>query len=141
MLLLRIISLIGLVLSIYALYVEFRASNDPNYVAACDISSYISCSKVFTSKFAHLFYLPNAVFGCGFYILIIILDYMKQYKLITVLGIISCVASAYLAYVLINILHEICVVCFSTYVVNICIVLISKSFISTKSSGEMKKKH
>lgn len=39
-------SLFGFVLALYAYYVESKAVADPSYVASCDISAYISCSKV-----------------------------------------------------------------------------------------------
>lgn len=42
--------LVGLLLSLYALYVEIKAEANDNYEAMCDINEYISCSKVFTSK-------------------------------------------------------------------------------------------
>lgn len=46
------ISLLGLVVSAYAVYVEHAKQADPSYVAACDLSGWggifknISCSKV-----------------------------------------------------------------------------------------------
>lgn len=42
---------IGVILSIYALYVEINAESNNNYEAMCDINEHISCSKVFTSKY------------------------------------------------------------------------------------------
>lgn len=45
-----VLCLLGVALSVYALYVEFLKEADENYEAMCDINSYISCSKVFTSK-------------------------------------------------------------------------------------------
>lgn len=44
--LVRTVCLIGILLSAYALYVESRKEADPGYEALCDVSSWISCSKV-----------------------------------------------------------------------------------------------
>ncbi len=41
---------LGVLICMYSLRVEFYKEKDKNYVAFCDISSYISCSKVLTSK-------------------------------------------------------------------------------------------
>lgn len=41
---------IGIILSIYAYYVETQSELDSNYEAMCDINEHISCTKVFSSK-------------------------------------------------------------------------------------------
>lgn len=38
-------SVLGMLLSAYALYVEHRKAEDELYVAACDINSWVACSK------------------------------------------------------------------------------------------------
>lgn len=43
--LIRIMSVLGMLLSAYALYVEHRKAEDELYVAACDINSWVACSK------------------------------------------------------------------------------------------------
>ena len=42
--------LIGIGISAYALYVEWKKHADKNYVAFCDFNENMSCSKVLTSK-------------------------------------------------------------------------------------------
>ena len=44
------ICIFGILVCLYAFQVEIHKSKDKGYVAYCDISSFISCSKVFTSK-------------------------------------------------------------------------------------------
>ncbi len=39
-------SLVGIVLAGYALYVDAQVHANPGFVALCDISAHVSCSKV-----------------------------------------------------------------------------------------------
>lgn len=41
---------LGIILSMYGLYVENKMHADPGFVALCDLGSWASCSKVFSSK-------------------------------------------------------------------------------------------
>ena len=45
-----VVCIMGVVLSMYALYVEMTKLQNSDYRAMCDINEAISCSKVFTSK-------------------------------------------------------------------------------------------
>lgn len=45
-----VVCLLGILLSIYAFHVEREKARDPSYTAMCDVSSSISCSKVFSSR-------------------------------------------------------------------------------------------
>ncbi|XP_072014419.1 vitamin K epoxide reductase complex subunit 1-like protein 1 isoform X1 [Amphiura filiformis] len=46
-----ILCILGILLSLYAYYVETTKEVNPGYQAFCDIGQSISCSKVFTSKY------------------------------------------------------------------------------------------
>jgi vitamin-K-epoxide reductase (warfarin-sensitive) len=122
----RILSVLGLVLSVYALYVEEQKERNPDYVALCDFSfvgSLFSCSKVFASEYGHLFFgLPNAVWGVFFYaatFLYTLLTFIpaREYLFFIAVAGASSV-SVYLGYTLLVILSDFCVVCISTYFVN-----------------------
>lgn len=43
-------SVLGLLVSLYALHVETRKHKDPSYRALCDISNTMNCSRVLTSE-------------------------------------------------------------------------------------------
>lgn len=45
-----LVCLLGILLSLYAFHVEREKAQDPSYKALCDVSSSISCSKVFSSR-------------------------------------------------------------------------------------------
>jgi len=42
--------LIGIALSVYALWVEIQKHRNPLYVAACDLGDNMQCSRVLTSQ-------------------------------------------------------------------------------------------
>lgn len=44
--------LAGLVLSLYSLHVKEARARDQNYRALCDVGTAISCSRVFSSRYA-----------------------------------------------------------------------------------------
>jgi vitamin-K-epoxide reductase (warfarin-sensitive) len=79
------ISLVGLGLSCYSLYVELQLETDNDYVALCDITPRISCTKVFKTTYAkgfgiidklvgvdHWLNQPNPVYGTAFYAIIFV---------------------------------------------------------------------
>ncbi|XP_036367597.1 vitamin K epoxide reductase complex subunit 1 isoform X1 [Octopus sinensis] len=58
-----IFSFVGILLSIYALYVEIRKEADPTFKAVCDLGNNVSCSKVLTSKYGRGFGIVEALVG------------------------------------------------------------------------------
>ncbi|XP_074854460.1 vitamin K epoxide reductase complex subunit 1 [Carettochelys insculpta] len=125
---------LGLVLSVYALHVESSRERDPGYRAMCDLSPSISCSKVFTSRWGRGFGLvegllgkhstfnqPNSIFGIVFYTLQALLGFTPSFlAVVTLLGtsVVSLAGSLYLAYILFFVLHDFCLVCVTTYLLN-----------------------
>jgi len=128
--------ILGLALSVYAYYVERRKLRDSKYVAACDFNEHMNCSKVLTSEYSkgfglvrhllsenHPLNLPNCLCGICFYLLQFCLGqftYSHSIGMTLFLtSLLSCLGSVYLAYILAFILRDMCVVCISTYIVNI----------------------
>ncbi|XP_004076650.2 vitamin K epoxide reductase complex subunit 1-like protein 1 [Oryzias latipes] len=129
-----LVCLLGILLSLYAFHVEREKARDPNYKAVCDVSSSISCSKVFTSRWGRGFGLlgsifgndsalnqPNSVYGIVFYAFQLLLGMtvsaMAALFLMTT-SILSVVGSLYLGYILYFVLKDFCVICITTYVLN-----------------------
>ncbi|XP_026492406.1 vitamin K epoxide reductase complex subunit 1-like protein 1 [Vanessa tameamea] len=128
--------LLGILISTYALYVEMAAEMKPGYKALCDISEHASCSKVLTSKYGKglgimpkdsPFKLPNCVYGVMFYSIMIFLTTFNVTSVVKVqiaLSITSLATCVYLAYLLIFVLRDFCVVCVSTYLLNIIVAIL-----------------
>ncbi|XP_029462743.1 vitamin K epoxide reductase complex subunit 1 [Rhinatrema bivittatum] len=125
---------LGILLSVYAYHVETSKESDASYRALCDINASISCSKVFTSRWGRGFGLlenfagrnsvinqPNSVFGVVFYCLQILLGFVgSSAAAATLLGtsVVSVAGSLFLAYILFFVLHDFCVICVTTYILN-----------------------
>ncbi|KAL9981633.1 hypothetical protein ACROYT_G010365 [Oculina patagonica] len=115
--------------------------HNEDYKALCDISEHMSCSKVFSSKYGTGFGLvepvmgkdsplnvPNSIFGILFYSSIVLLGMFKSKAaawIMFLFSLLSCVGSIYLGYILFYILHDTCVVCISTYVVNALLLILN----------------
>ncbi|KAL2720639.1 vitamin K epoxide reductase complex subunit 1-like [Vespula squamosa] len=140
--------IIGTVLSYYAYIVETTKENDESYEALCDINEHISCSRVLTSEYGKGFglipnnsilYFPNSLYGLGFYLLITGLSILNDHSsvfTIIFLGILSNIASIYLAYIL-YLLKDICIICISSYIVNALILILA--FKKLRLLSEIKK--
>ena len=129
------VSLVGLALSLYAIYVEMKKSEDASFNAMCDISETMSCSKVFLSEQGKIWSWlgiipkdsildqPNAVYGVGFYIMVMILDSIDEMNkgansMLMALGTAGIALSAFLAKILVYDLQDTCLVCMGSYVCN-----------------------
>eukprot|EP01127_Copromyxa_protea_P015155 TRINITY_DN4316_c0_g1_i1.p1 TRINITY_DN4316_c0_g1~~TRINITY_DN4316_c0_g1_i1.p1 ORF type:complete len:183 (-),score=13.31 TRINITY_DN4316_c0_g1_i1:160-708(-) len=77
-------ALVGVLVSLYSIYVELHASQEDDFVAFCDITPSVSCSKVLTSPYAkmvgyvydlpedHSLNVPNTYLGLLFYSAVIL---------------------------------------------------------------------
>ncbi len=125
---------LGLVLSVYVIYVEYMTHHADNYKALCDISETVSCSKAFMSEYAKFFSyvglvrensvldVSNATYGMLFYIIYALVSisgssYTRKMVLL-ILSVLSMALSAALSYILAVIMRDKCVVCFLTYACN-----------------------
>ncbi|BES97801.1 vitamin K epoxide reductase complex subunit [Nesidiocoris tenuis] len=133
-LLIRFSTLMGFVLSLYTYIVELNLHHNHDYVALCDISEHMSCSKAFTSQWGtgfgfvgqllgedSVFNQPNSVPGMVFYVIAFILSFPDQAvfaKILLFQSVLANFMSVYLAYILYFLLRDFCIVCISTYVTN-----------------------
>ncbi len=114
-----LLAALGLCVSIYTYLTEQRLKKDPTYKPVCDLSDRISCSKPMLSPYANLFFASNAVMGILFYTAMMILALIGSTKLVLLGALLSCCASAGLAYLLYVKIQAFCILCTSLYIINI----------------------
>ena len=133
----------GILVSLYSLYVKHSAVADENYRALCDISEHISCSKVLTSEYSKGFGIfgrfvgddsplnaSNSAHGLVFYSFLFLLGYLdwpSTIRVILFLSVLANIMSIYLACLLYFVLHDFCLVCVTTYLINFALLIISYS--------------
>ncbi|CAL8304788.1 unnamed protein product [Lota lota] len=132
---------LGVVLSVYALHVELSRERNPDYRAVCDFGESVSCSKVFTSRWGrgfglvqffvaedHFLNQPNSILGIVFYTLQLSLGLSvspRAAMLLVLSSWVSLAGSLYLACILLFVLEDLCLVCVSTYVLNLALMLLN----------------
>uniref|UniRef100_A0A0A9XZ81 vitamin-K-epoxide reductase (warfarin-sensitive) n=1 Tax=Lygus hesperus TaxID=30085 RepID=A0A0A9XZ81_LYGHE len=140
-LLIRFSCLMGFVLSLYTYIVELNIHYNHDYVAMCDLSEHMSCSKAFTSQWGtgfgfvgkllgedSAFNQPNSVPGMLFYVLVFLLSFPDRVLFAAALvfqSVLANIISVYLAYILYFLLHDFCIICVSTYVTNATLLYLS----------------
>ncbi|KAK6467849.1 vitamin K epoxide reductase complex subunit 1 [Huso huso] len=117
----------GLALSVYAYHVETTKEHDASYKAMCDFSASVSCSKVFTSRWGRGFGLVEPLFGRE--------SIANQPNRMMVSGwsvrfliassLLSLAGSVFLACILVFVLRDFCVVCVSTYLINLGLMIVN----------------
>ncbi|KAJ8604821.1 hypothetical protein CTAYLR_001022 [Chrysophaeum taylorii] len=119
----------GLLVALYALYVETSMKADEFYEPAC-VTRWGSCATVFKSDYAHLLShwglvskngqwdLSLATLGAMNYAVYIAYPLWRAPTLLLTLSLASCGFSIYLLYVLKVVLQDFCVVCTTFHVIN-----------------------
>ncbi|KAK7087243.1 vitamin K epoxide reductase complex subunit 1-like protein 1 [Littorina saxatilis] len=140
-----LLSMLGVLISVYSLYIEIRKEHDSSYRAACDFSENMSCSKVLTSKYArgfgvmakylgkdHLLNARNCNLGIIFYIVHIVVAVFFAPPLcapiLLMMSTSSIFVSLYLGSILAFVLRDFCLVCVTTYVINGLLFYLNYSF-------------
>ncbi|MBS3135788.1 hypothetical protein J4401_02405 [Candidatus Woesearchaeota archaeon] len=119
------VSVLGIVLSLYILYVGRKLANDSGYKAACDISSKLSCTQVISSSYSHLFGISNAIIGIAYYFLVILFAYIGLYTIVFGISLLAMLATIYLFYLMHFRIRKYCIVCNAAYLVNFAIFILS----------------
>jgi len=131
---------LGVILSVYALYVEHKISNKPpeeEFSALCDIESIgASCSSAFSLPEGHIVSyigiveeghwldIPNPLIGLIYYTYWLVVRPMPPIpsSLTAMISTLAMMASVFLAYKLL-VLHELCLLCWSTHVINLRLII------------------
>lgn len=138
----RLAAVAGIAVSLYALYVEYEVEKAKQsggmYQAACDLASWASCSRVLSSSYGHILShwnlvshdsplnLPNAATGLLFYVLSLLPPLFPGWEVLHLAASTAALAfSLFLAYVLRFVLKDFCLVCVTSYALNIVIFIFS----------------
>ncbi|NCN98661.1 hypothetical protein COU62_01685 [Candidatus Pacearchaeota archaeon CG10_big_fil_rev_8_21_14_0_10_35_219] len=119
-----IVAVIGLLLSLYTLYVEGRLKKDKNYKAVCDIGN-ASCTRVFSSEFGKTLGISNGIWGILLYVMILALVWLNLTDYVFYISIIAFLGTLYLAYTSYFRLKDFCLVCSGIYIVNVLLLVFS----------------
>jgi uncharacterized membrane protein/protein-disulfide isomerase len=128
-------AIVGLGASVAAAYIHYRLLFDPSYQSFCDVSSTISCTQVYLSRYSTYRGVPVAVFGGLWFAVAALLSVSGMTARQTVresvpgyLFVLSTLALAvilYLAYASFFILKAYCLLCLITYAAVIGLFVIS----------------
>ncbi len=125
MIYIQILAFLGLLLSVYSLYVEKKLEAQKSYSPVCDISKEVSCSAAFTSEYSKTFGITNSILGIAFYTLILVLSVTSYASLILYLAITGILASIRLAYISYFKIKNFCLVCTGIYIVSLLLLILS----------------
>lgn len=124
--LLPVAILVGLALSVYAAY----ESAHPAAQASCSLNGFVSCSKVAQSAYTTTLGIPDYWAGIAGFLAMFLVDIplLRTYKPVWLralfgLSALGLIGSAYLAYVELEIIHALCLVCTGAYFANLVVFL------------------
>mmetsp|Transcript_84530 Transcript_84530/g.239770 ORF Transcript_84530/g.239770 Transcript_84530/m.239770 type:complete len:166 (+) Transcript_84530:48-545(+) len=127
---------LGLLLQFYTMHVEAQAGRVPGYQAACDLAAWgMSCTRVFTSPYAHilrhwglvsrgsLLDLSLPQLALPYFLLLLSYPAARRRSPLAPAAFLAVAAASiafnvYLACILKFVLKEFCIICASTYVIN-----------------------
>lgn len=118
-----IISVIGLVISIYGITVERKIQQDALYKPACDISDRVSCSKAFLSPYGKMLGISNIWASALYYVCIIAVAAMNYATIAMLISGAGILVTCYFAYILYFKIQSLCPICTSLYAINVALVI------------------
>jgi len=125
MIYIQLLAIVGLILSIYSLYVEKKLEVQKSYSPVCDINKTVSCSAAFESKYSETFGIKNSILGSGFYALVLLLSVTSFAPLILYLAAFGMLTTIYLAHLSYFKLKNFCLVCTGIYIVSLLLLILS----------------
>ena len=128
-------ALVGFAASAAASYVHYRLLYDPTYTSFCDVSSRISCTEVYMSRFSTYHGVPVAIFGALWFAVATLLSVggLRAREAVResvpgylfVLSTLALAVILYLGYASFVILKTVCLLCLTTYAAVIGLFLVS----------------
>jgi vitamin-K-epoxide reductase (warfarin-sensitive) len=118
-----IICVVGLIISVYGIFVERKIQQDALYKPACDISDRISCSKAFLSPYGKMLGISNIWASALYYLLILAVAAMNYATIAMLISGAGILATCYFAYILYFKVQSLCPICTSLYATNIALAI------------------
>jgi uncharacterized membrane protein len=130
-----VFALLGLGASAAAAYTHYHMLSDPTYRSFCDVSTTVSCTQVYQSRFGTFLGIPVAIFGALFFVATVLLsaagltarpqvrESVPGY--LFVLSTLALAVVLYLGYASFFLLKTVCVLCLTTYAAVIGLFLVS----------------
>ena len=128
-------ALVGFGASVAAAYVPYQLLYDPTYRSFCDVSSRISCTEVYMSRYSTYRGVPVAIFGALWFVVAALLsvtglrarDAVRESVpgYLFVLSTLALAVILYLGYASFVILSTVCVLCLTTYAAVVGLFLVS----------------
>jgi uncharacterized membrane protein/protein-disulfide isomerase len=128
-------ALVGLASSLASLYVHAQMLAKPGYLSFCDMGATVSCTTVYQSAYATLWGTPVALFGAGYYVVVLLLlggaawgpASLRENAAghVFALSTVGLGVSLFLAYASFFIIKAVCLMCLVTYAAVVGLFLIS----------------
>lgn len=127
-------ALLGLAASATSTYVHYHLIRNPDYRSFCDISSTVSCTQAYLSRYGSIAGIPVAIGGVLFFGFVLLMVWASQRKsriedsapaYLFAISTLALAVVLYLAYASFFILKEVCPLCVATYVAVIGVFVIS----------------
>lgn len=119
------LSVIGLAYSVQATYYKHRLSVDPNYkipTCRCAGRRNDNTEIILQSKESAILGIPNSVLGAVLYSTLLLFVYLKHADAAMLVAIVAVLMSAYLSYVMVVRIRNLCVNCINVAALNALIV-------------------
>jgi uncharacterized membrane protein/protein-disulfide isomerase len=124
-LLLSSLTLVGLASALVSLYVHVHLLAQPGYASFCDVSTTVSCTQVYQSRYAYLAGVPVALLGALWYVSVLLVLAGAQWGwaslrenasgYVFLLSTVGLGFVIYMAYASLVLLKIVCLVCVVTY--------------------------
>jgi uncharacterized membrane protein/protein-disulfide isomerase len=132
---LLVFALLGLAASVASTYTHYRLLQEPGYLSFCDVSPAVSCSHAYQSRFGSIAGVPVALLGVIWFGLVMALLVGGRWgpaasranvgSYVLGLAIVGAGVSIYLAAVSFFVLETLCLLCLTTYVAVLGLLLVS----------------
>jgi len=134
-LLLSSLTLVGLASALVSLYVHLQLLTQPGYASFCDVSTTVSCTQVYQSRYASLVGVPVALLGASWYVSVLLVLAGAQWGwaslrenasgYVFLLSTVGLGFVIYMAYASLVLLKIVCLVCVVTYIAVAALFIIS----------------